>query len=163
MLEISSAVGRGTTITMTFPAASRKSAVETLTSPAIIPARALRILLVEDLPELREIFGLWLVEAGHVVEIARNGREGLEKFLQGWYDVIVTDQAMPEMNGEQLALAVRRSAPGKPIILLTGFGDLSSSSSTAGPFAAILSKPIAASTLVETVLRAVDDRTHVAP
>jgi CheY-like chemotaxis protein len=161
-LEITSALGRGTTVSITLPAASRQTAPETSTAPPTIPARALRILLVEDLPELREIFGHWLVEAGHAVEIARNGREGLEKFLQGWYDVIITDQAMPEMNGEQLALAARRSAPGKPIILLTGFGDLLSASSTGGLFSAILSKPIAASTLVEAVLRAVETPSHVA-
>src|SRR5262249_18213874 len=121
-----------------------------------------RVLLVEDLSELREIFGHWLVEAGRGVDPARNGWEGLEKVLQGWYDVIITDQAMPGVNGGQLALAVRRKAPGKPIILLSGFGDLLSASSTTSLFSAVLSKPIAASTLVEAVLRAAEDRTHVA-
>ena len=60
---------------------------------------------------------------GHAVETATNGREGLQKFQAGWFDVVVTDWAMPEMSGLELASTITRLAPRKPvIIMLTGFG-----------------------------------------
>jgi len=53
-----------------------------------------------------------------------NGVDGLEKLMSGWFDVIITDRAMPEMGGDQLPAAAARLASDKPIIMLTGFGDL---------------------------------------
>jgi CheY-like chemotaxis protein len=58
------------------------------------------------------------------VETANNGLEGLDKFLSGQFDLVVTDRAMPEMGGDQLAIAIKQVAPDRPIIMLTGFGDL---------------------------------------
>jgi DNA-binding response OmpR family regulator len=66
----------------------------------------------------------YLTDSGHTVEVATNGREGLEKFHQGTFDLMMTDRALPEMNGDQLAIAVKRIAPKMPVIMLTGFGDL---------------------------------------
>jgi len=40
---------------------------------------------------------------GHTVSTATNGLEALEKFQVGWFDVVVTDHAMPEMSGAELA------------------------------------------------------------
>ena len=61
---------------------------------------------------------------GHTVETANNGLEGLDKFLSGQFDLDVTDRAMPEMGGDQLATTIKQLAPDRPIIMLTGFGDL---------------------------------------
>jgi CheY-like chemotaxis protein len=65
-----------------------------------------------------------LSSQGHTVETANNGLEGLDKFLSGQFDLVVTDRAMPEMGGDQLATAIKQVAPDRPIIMLTGFGDL---------------------------------------
>jgi CheY-like chemotaxis protein len=58
------------------------------------------------------------------VESAENGREGLEKFAAGEFDLVLTDRSMPGMNGDQLAFEIKRIQPEIPIILLTGYGDL---------------------------------------
>jgi DNA-binding NtrC family response regulator len=47
----------------------------------------------------------------------------LRKINEVRYNLIITDRAMPEMSGDQLALEVKRMAPRLPILMLTGFGD----------------------------------------
>jgi DNA-binding NtrC family response regulator len=82
-------------------------------------------------PHLRENCAsscVYLNEEQHEFVTAINGRDGLEKFRQGDFDIVLTDRAMPEMNGDALAAEIKRIKPSQPIILLTGFGDLMASS-----------------------------------
>lgn len=122
-LSIESEPGRGTTVTMRLPVhlglGARARAHEAKTS-----SRRWRLLVVDDEPAVREVVTEYLAADGHHVETATNGREGLEKFLAGRFDVVVTDQGMPEMSGDQLAAAIKRVAPNRAVILLTGFGDI---------------------------------------
>jgi CheY-like chemotaxis protein len=81
---------------------------------------------VDDEPLMRQVMSECLVGDGHVVETAPNGRQGLRRFESGRFDVVLTDRAMPEMNGLELAVAITQAAPAlqKPmVILLSGFGD----------------------------------------
>jgi len=57
------------------------------------------------------------------VDLADGPGAGLRKIHAGPYDLIITDRAMPEMSGDQLAVQARRIAPAVPILMLTGFGD----------------------------------------
>jgi CheY-like chemotaxis protein len=88
------------------------------------PSKPLRILVVEDEPIVREVLSVYLVEDHHQITTAVNGRDGLEKFQAGQFDLVLTDRAMPEMNGDQLAAEIKKLKPNQPLILLTGFGDL---------------------------------------
>jgi PAS domain S-box-containing protein len=150
-LEITSEVGRGTRVTIGLPANRLESVREAPPADEVEQLRPMSILLVEDLPQLREIYRAALVEAGHRVEVARNGREGLEKFLLDWYDVVITDQAMAEMSGDQLARAIRQRAPNKSIILLTGLGDLPTTAVPPIEYSAVLHKPITAAALSQAL------------
>jgi len=58
---------------------------------------------------------------GHEVETTRSGQEALARFEVGEFDLVLTDFAMPEMKGDQLAAAIKARAPKQPIILLTGY------------------------------------------
>ena len=87
-------------------------------------ARRLRVLVVEDDPLVRAAVIEQLDSQGHTVETANNGLEGLDKFMSSQFDLVVTDRAMPEMGGDQLATTIKQLAPDRPIIMLTGFGDL---------------------------------------
>lgn len=122
-IEVKSSPGVGTTFLIRLPirGVPPRAATE---APDRGPLRTGRLLLVEDEPAIREVFGEFLRGAGHQVELAANGREGLEKFKAGCFDLVVTDMAMPELNGENLALELQRIAPEVPVILLTGFGDV---------------------------------------
>ena len=80
-----------------------------------------RILLVDDDLEARSLARSVLVSAGHEVETADHGREGLARALKARPDVIVTDVMMPELDGWAFARALRSSASLSlvPIIFLT--------------------------------------------
>lgn len=122
-LDLDSEPGRGTTVVIRLPVATGQPDGRSQET-ADAPSRQLRILVVDDEPTMREVLTEFLTCDGHAVETASNGREGLEKFHAGWFDLVVTDRGMPEMSGDQFAAAIKCTAPDKPIIALTGFGDL---------------------------------------
>ncbi len=123
MIDIESELGKGTTVTIKLPLYKDEKSPEKPAETAA-PERSLRILVVEDETLVREVLTIYLTEDNHEVETAENGREGLEKFKAGHFDIILSDRAMPEMNGDQLAAAVKKINPSMPVVLLTGFGDL---------------------------------------
>ena len=80
-----------------------------------------RVLVVEDLPALREHFVETIEEIGShlVVDQAGDGIEALEKLdaLDGDYDLIVTDITMPRMDGEQFIAALVERGCSVPVIV----------------------------------------------
>ena len=122
-IDIRSEPGRGTSICLSLPLERGEKAPPAPKLPARVSG-ALRILVVEDEPLVREVISVYLSEDHHEITTAVNGRDGLQKFREGKFDVVLTDRAMPEMNGDQLAAEIKRLKPDQPLILLTGFGDL---------------------------------------
>jgi signal transduction histidine kinase len=122
-LDIQSELGRGTAVTVSLPLDRNVRAPE---APKLEKASSgpLHILVVEDEPLVREVIGVYLEEDNHTVTLAENGRDGLDKFKAGKFDLVLTDRAMPEMNGDELAVEIRKLNPAQPVVLLTGFGDL---------------------------------------
>ncbi|MEO0650131.1 MAG: diguanylate cyclase [Planctomycetota bacterium] len=84
-----------------------------------------RILAVDDDPLTLKILARQLKDAGHTVEVARNGREALALTLKQRPQLIVTDWNMPDLDGLEFCRALRRSRFGRRIyvLLLTGNGD----------------------------------------
>ena len=122
-INIVSASGEGTTFIVKLPILIEKQD-EGRTQKTTVLSRSLHVLVVDDEQMVRDLVTEYLTADGHTFETAKNGREGLEKFCTGRYDVVVTDRAMPEMSGMQLVRFIKRIAPNKPIIMLTGFGDM---------------------------------------
>ncbi|RMF87012.1 MAG: GAF domain-containing protein, partial [Nitrospinota bacterium] len=120
-ISIESREGEGTTVTLRFPALAEMPPPEEQQPGATLP-QTLHVLVVEDEPEVREVIEAYLAADGHTVETAADGEEGLEKFRQGRFDLVVTDRAMPVLSGDELAAAVKQMAPEVPVIMLTGFG-----------------------------------------
>jgi signal transduction histidine kinase len=120
-IDIHSVKGLGTTFEIRLPAAT------TLASEA--PAactevdRALRILVVDDQEIICELIAEYLQGDGHHVVFSTSAKQALERFRDGAFDLVITDQSMPEMNGVQLASAIKQHEPPVPVILLTGFGE----------------------------------------
>src|SRR5712671_4992290 len=82
---------------------------------------AQRILVVDDEPFVCESVKLMLAYDGHSVETAESGKDALRKYDPAKFDLVITDYSMEGMKGDQLAQAIKRLAPAKPIILLTAF------------------------------------------
>ncbi len=147
-LDIRSQVGHGTTVCIHLPLAGRSVDAAGAPLPAAQSVRPLRVLLVEEDAGVREVVSEYLRRDQHEVSTAVTGREGLEKFEAGGFDLVVADLALEELNGERLAAAIKAHTPGMPVILLTGFAD-----SVASPerrpvgIDAVLRKPLEAGAL----------------
>ncbi len=121
-IQIESEPGQGTRIIVALPLAQTR-----LLSPRPNGAHkgvALHILVIDDEQSVRDVIAEYLTADGHIVDLASGPSVGLRKVNAGQYDLIITDRAMPEMNGDQLALRAKRIAPHVPILMLTGYGDL---------------------------------------
>jgi EAL domain-containing protein (putative c-di-GMP-specific phosphodiesterase class I)/CheY-like chemotaxis protein len=79
-----------------------------------------RVLLVDDDPDVLRGFTRILSARGHHVAIAARGTEAITKLSEGRFDVVVSDIAMPDMDGIQLLREVRRRDLLVPVILATG-------------------------------------------
>ncbi len=122
-ISIDSNPGCGTRFTLTFPV--DRSGKEAGPPPPAEVSRPLKILVVDDQPVLCELLAENLQRDWHSVTTAENGRDALDKFGFGEFDLVITDKAMPEMNGDQLAMAIKAREPAARVIMLTGFGDMS--------------------------------------
>ena len=122
-VEIDSVLGRGTTVSLSFPVPAIEPAHPV--APAVVaPTSRLRILIVDDDPLLLNSLRDSLELDGHSVVAANGGEAGIDAFRaapQG-FDAVITDLGMPYVDGRKLAEAVKADAPSMPVILLTGWG-----------------------------------------
>ena len=92
-----------------------------------IPARSERgaILIVDDVPDVTEMISLLLKHAGYEVATADSARSALQLARKNHYDLIISDIGMPEMNGYELAAALRSLTDYNqtPMIAVTGYSE----------------------------------------
>jgi CheY-like chemotaxis protein len=143
----------GTTAEMWLPVALEGSAsarvVEQNSTPDI---PRLCVLVIDDDSLVLTSTCLLLEDLGHRVISATSGRQGLELFeVNPSIDLVITDMAMPQMSGAQLADAIRRLKPDVPIILATGYAERLEGFAAGLPR---LSKPFTQLNLVETIASA---------
>jgi signal transduction histidine kinase len=146
-LEIDSKPQMGTTMRLIFPI-SKANLASTVRQPALrVPDRSLRILIVDDDPAVTESLYHTLRDEGHEVSVAQGGQAGIDAFHRQRrttkpFDVVITDLGMPYIDGRQVADAVRATGANTPIILLTGWGQQSTTESESFPQVnKLLSKP----------------------
>jgi CheY-like chemotaxis protein len=82
------------------------------------------LLCVDDDQGVLKCEKAFLESFGYTVVTASSGREGLELAALHSFDVVIVDYCMPEMNGQELATAIRRLWPRAPIIMLSGMVDV---------------------------------------
>ena len=84
-----------------------------------------KLLIVEDDESVRVLCTRALERAGHAVDVASDGAQGLERIRQarGGYDLVVSDIRMPEMDGIGMAQAAADAFPSLKILLMTGYAD----------------------------------------
>jgi two-component system OmpR family response regulator len=85
-------------------------------------AEAYRLLLVEDDSNFGKVLSNYLRLHGHSVELTRNGREGLETWTAGSFDLALLDVMMPEIDGFTLARKIREKDERFPFLFLTAKG-----------------------------------------
>ncbi|HKW95720.1 MAG TPA: GAF domain-containing protein [Methylomirabilota bacterium] len=151
-LDIESTVGVGTTFIVLLPADTTQT--REVATRAAARTGPLHVLVVDDEPIARDVLTEYLTGDGHTVETAVNGRDGFEKFKAGRFALVITDRAMPEVGGDQLAAMVKETSPSTPVVLLTGFGDLmNAAGEKPDGVDLVVKKPIRLATLREVLAK----------
>ncbi|MDA1141551.1 MAG: response regulator [Planctomycetota bacterium] len=153
-IDIQSEPGEGTSFFLRLPILKESGYTGKADSGPMKAYRHLRILVVDDEENIHLVLRAYLEGDGHHIECAKNGLEGLDKFMQGRYDLVITDQAMPEMGGDQLAVAIKKLAPDKPIIMLSGHGVfMKGEGQKPAGVDLVLSKPVTRKTLQKGIAK----------
>lgn len=84
-----------------------------------------RILLIDDDDSVRTMLRLTLAQFGHTVVEASNGKEGLALFAASSFDLVITDIVMPEKEGLEVMMDLRKLQPQLKIIAISGGGRIS--------------------------------------
>ena len=84
----------------------------------------LRILYVEDDPTAREYIHKGLAERGYTVEVAADGKAGLERALDGPFDLLILDVMLPEASGFDILREVRDRQIDTPVLFLSARGEV---------------------------------------
>ena len=108
-----------------------------------------RILLVDDEQSVRQTIKLLLHFDQHIVTEARDGKEALALFAQETFDLVITDFAMPRMQGNELAVRIKQLAPAQPIVMITAYA--AQLGTAENPVDAVLNKPFGFQALRQTI------------
>jgi len=153
---LESRLGKGTTATLWLPAAGPQE--EDIAAPAapeaLAESRPLKILAVDDDALVLMNTGALLEDLGHTAFEAMSGAEALEIFKrEPDIDLVITDQAMPQMTGVQFAAVALAERPGVPFILATGYGEVPAGTETRF---VRLGKPFRQIDLVQAIAQAME-------
>lgn len=78
-----------------------------------------KILIAEDDRELRQLFSHVLIKSGYSVKGVSNGREALAAMDNDFYDLIISDIMMPEVDGYELVRSLRECGNNTPVLIIT--------------------------------------------
>ncbi len=157
-IVLDSAPGRGTTFTVLLPRAEAAER-DVARADRNIPRGRERILLVDDEAAIVRSEKRLLERLGYRVEAATSSVDALEAFRAAPedFDLVITDQAMPELPGMALAQEILKLRGDTPIILCSGFSEVvGAEDAMAAGIREFMTKPIRPDDLARAVRRALD-------
>jgi DNA-binding NtrC family response regulator len=160
-ITVSCELGIGTTIDIYLPLAEDildESDDKTVSS--LNATNYENILFVDDVESIRNSAKVCLERSGYKVTTASSGQEALEVFLANpdHFNLVITDQAMANMTGEELSIELLRLRPDIPIVICTGHSEvISPESSREMGIRAFLQKPATPMGLRRVVREVLDE------
>lgn len=83
-----------------------------------------KILIIDDEKNIRDGLAAFLEMQNYCVQVAENGKQGIEIFEQDSIDLVITDLRMPVLDGDEVLKHITATSPGVPVIVLTGHGSI---------------------------------------
>ena len=161
-IEVVTALGKGSTFTITLPVAEAARAPARITGVPSIPSglRVKRALVVEDADGVREFVRAALTGAGVAVTTAVDGAEGLlVARTEGYaFDLVISDIVMPGLSGPQMVERLREARPELPVLFITGYAndELAREELKSGR-TGLIEKPFSVRSLLDAVQTVVSD------
>ena len=162
-IDVHSALGLGSTFQVTLPLRPARALVESgsggaaARESAFERREAVRVLVVDDHPFNRELLADQLDALGYTFDVVDGGLAAIRQMLVQCYDVVLTDVNMPDMDGIALAMCVRDSHPGLPVIAITAAKEEAElAACRRAGVVDVLHKPLAVATLDRALRQHVD-------
>jgi DNA-binding NtrC family response regulator len=152
-IRVDSRLGQGTEVSLLFPRAAA-SALNSPPAPApVIEGGQETILVIEDSEDMRRMFARMLSSVGYTVLTAEDGQRGVEVAHEYGHEIhlVLSDIAMPRLNGPDAVEQIRRERPNVKVILMTGFSDANLLEGKPLADLSILEKPIAPEMLASRI------------
>jgi CheY-like chemotaxis protein len=162
VIRVESAPGDGSTFTVFLPSAGSQNPQEKRSSRPTVPGGHEHILVVDDEPTISDMTRKRLEKLGYQVSVSNGSMEALALFRKekDRFDLVITDQTMPQLTGESMAgefLAIR---PDIPIILTSGYSAVvDEEKAIQSGIKAFLMKPVSQNELAVTIRKILDKRT----
>jgi PAS domain S-box-containing protein len=159
-ISVKSEPGDGTTFTVYLPRIETEKLPKEAAGERFLPTGDERILLIDDEPTLVDIGRQMLHRLGYQVVTRTSSTEALELFRSApdEFDLIITDQTMPHMPGDELAKELMKLRPSMPIILCTGFSErISEQEAKSMGIKAFLMKPVVFRDLAATIRKVLEE------
>ncbi|MCC7014441.1 MAG: response regulator [Planctomycetes bacterium] len=161
-IDLESELGVGTTFRVELPLAATAVARAVVPTPQpALRAQGERVLIVEDEPAVRTVFGMLLERGGYRVESFESVEAALAAFRArpGEFDLVFTDLALGDGDGQGLAAQVHRVSPRTPVVLVTGnAGELDEARARREGFAALVHKPFESRAVLALARRLIQER-----
>ena len=158
-ITVESEPGKGSTFTVYFPQITGEVEADEVIDDEL-PTGSERILFIDDEEAIIEMGEDILAELGYEVTSRMNGKEALALFTvdPSRFDLVITDQTMPEMTGVQLAEGILALRADMPIIMCTGFSYVvdAAKAKTAG-IRAFAMKPLTKREIAKTIRKVLDE------
>ena len=161
MIQVESEPGKGTTFHVFFPIIERVTEDQQPGTAEPLPTGREHILFVDDEKSLSRLMSRVLADQGYTVTAMTGSNDALETFLAkpDEFDLLITDQAMPNMSGMELAQKIMKIRPDMPVILCTGFSNkVSERKIRELGIRELCCKPLTKKMLAKTIRKVLDEK-----